>query len=96
MEHKWLRLFVDGKWTGSPDRTITVNGVQHDMDEYAKQHDITLPNSKTNKQKTSVVKELDNIIDEDIKTEEKHADMEHKESTGHNEEPGDGDSQSTK
>jgi len=62
MEHKFLRLFVDGVWTGSPDRTIHVNGVEHDLDEYAKTHGIELPDSKKPKKQIN-------------KVEEQHADM---------------------
>lgn len=43
MEHKWLRLFKNGEWTGSPDRMIAVNGEWHNLDEYAKEHGIELP-----------------------------------------------------
>lgn len=42
MEHKWLRLFKDGEWTGET-RTIRVNGELHDLDEYANSKGITLP-----------------------------------------------------
>ena len=53
MEHKFLRLFVDGKWTGKEDRSITINGVKHDMDEYAKEHGITLPDAKKSTKKVN-------------------------------------------
>jgi len=49
MEHKFLRLFKDGVWTGSEDRMIRVDGEEHNMDEYAKQHGIVLPDSKGSK-----------------------------------------------
>jgi hypothetical protein len=49
MEHKFLRLFKDGVWTGSQDRVIRIDGVEHDMDEYAKEHGIVLPDSKGGK-----------------------------------------------
>ena len=32
MEHKWLRLFVDGEWTGRQDRMVRVNGSEHSID----------------------------------------------------------------
>ena len=42
MQHKFLRLFVDGVWTGKADRTITVQEgkdvVKYDLDEYAKEY----------------------------------------------------------
>ena len=49
MEHRFLQLFVDGEWTGNKDRSIKVNGVKHDMDEYAKAHGIELPDAKKHK-----------------------------------------------
>lgn len=49
MEHKFLRLFKDGVWTGREDRIIRVNGEEHNMDEYAKEHGIVLPDSKGGK-----------------------------------------------
>ena len=54
MTHRFLNLFVDGKWTGNPDRTIRIDGVVHDMDEYAKEHGIELPDQKPTKNKTKV------------------------------------------
>ena len=59
MEHKWLRNFdADGNWTkDSRDIRIEVDGkiVTVDMDEYAKDNGITLPDSKKQqKQKTKV------------------------------------------
>ena len=73
MEHKFLRLFVDGKWTGHPDRIIRVNGVEHDLDEYAKAHGIKLPEGKKSKKQIN-------------KVEEQHADMEHQDHSGDTEE----------
>ena len=50
MEHKFLRSFDhDGVWQGRQDRVIVVHGVEHDMDEYAKEHGIVLPDSKGKK-----------------------------------------------
>ena len=49
MEHKWLRNFDEhGEWT-KPERVIKVNGVDHDLDEYAKAHGIDLPDAKKHK-----------------------------------------------
>ena len=55
MEHKWLRNFdADGNWT-KPERKLHIDGVWHDLDEYAKEQGITLPDSKKQpKQKTKV------------------------------------------
>jgi len=82
MEHKFLKLFVDGKWTGKKDRSISVDGVKHNMDEYAKAHGIELPDSKGKKQ-----------INTDV--EEKHEDMERSHDSGHTDIDGDGNSEST-
>lgn len=73
MEHKFLRLFVDGKWTGNEDRSIRVNGEMHDMDEYAKAHGIELPEGKKSKKHIN-------------KVEEKHADMDKQDDSGDTEE----------
>jgi hypothetical protein len=78
MEHRFLKVFVDGVWP-RPDRIIKVNGVEHDMDEYAKEHGITLPDSKKK-------------INKDVK-EKDHADMEHKDHSRDIEVDGDGDSE---
>lgn len=65
MTHRFLNLFVDNKWTGNADRSIRIDGVEHDMDEYAKEHGITLPDSASKPQKK---------INTDVK-EKDHADM---------------------
>jgi hypothetical protein len=62
MEHKFLRNFnAEGEWT-KPSRTIRVNGVEHDMDEYAKEHGIKLPDSKA-KQHKDIKKEVNTNAD---------------------------------
>jgi len=87
MEHKFLRLFnKDGIWKGNPDRTIKINGVIHDMDEYAKEHGIELPSGPTAPNKP-------NKVNTDI--EEKDEDMEQSHDSGDTEVDGDGDSEST-
>lgn len=70
MRHKFLRLYVDGKWTGNADRTIIVNGETHHLDEYAEAHGIQLPDAKKSKK----------TINTDIK--EKHEDMERSHDAG--------------
>lgn len=81
MKHKFLRNFdAEGNWT-KPSRIIRVDGVEHDMDEYAKEHGIELPDSKSKKHK-------------DIKKEvNTHADMERKDHSGDHKVDGDGDSE---
>ena len=62
MEHKFLRNFnAEGKWT-KPSRTIRIHGVEHDMDEYAKEHGIKLPDSKS-KQHKDIKKEVNTNAD---------------------------------
>ena len=79
MEHRFLQLFVDGKWTGNPDRTIKINGEVHDMDEYAKAHGIDLPDAKKHKK---AKKEVNS-----------NADMGHEDPGTDSPEHGDGDSE---
>ena len=87
MEHKFLNLFdSEGNWKGNPDRTIRIKGEIHDLDEYAKEHGITLPSGPTSSKKA-------NKINTDI--EEKHEDMEQSHDSGDTEIDGDGDSEST-
>ena len=66
MQHKFMRLYINGEWTGNTDRAIRVNGVTHDLDTYAKEHGIELPDAKKAKKQVNTT--------EDIK-EEEHADM---------------------
>jgi hypothetical protein len=86
MEHKFLRLFRNGVWTGNPDRSISINGVKHNMDEYAKEHGIDLPSGPTTPKGPKKV-------NTDI--EEKHEDMEPTHDSRDTEVDGDGDSEST-
>ena len=69
MEHKFLRLFKDGKWTGNKDRTIIVKGEVHDLDEYAKDHGIDLPEGKKSKPKINTKEEKkDADLEQPLKT----------------------------
>jgi hypothetical protein len=85
MEHKFLRLFVNGKWTGNPDRTITIKkGSEYvivDMDEYAKEHGIELPTGPTAPKKPKNKKKDDVEVNS-------NADMGTKHHEGHTEESG--------
>ncbi len=83
MKHRWLRKFDSkGVWHGNPDRTISVDGRTHDLDEYAKLHGVELPDSKVKKEKKTK-KEVNS-----------YADMEQSLDKGHTEIDGDGDSKS--
>ena len=83
MTHKLFRLYVDGKWTGNPGRQITVNGEKVDLDDYAKEHGIELPDSKKHKPK-------------DIKKEvNSNADMGQQDHSRDHKVDGDGDSESS-
>jgi len=83
MKHRFLRGFdLEGKWT-KPTRIIRISGVEHDMDEYAKEHGIELPDSKSKKHK-------------DIKKEvNTNADMEQQDNSRDTTIDGDGDSESS-
>ena len=84
MEHKWMRLFVDGKWTGRDDRKVTLSdGSEHRIDDLAKKHGLELPEGKKSKKQ----------INKDI--EEKHGDMESSHDSADTEKHGDGNSEST-
>lgn len=87
MTHKFLTFFDEhGNWLGNPDRSIRVNGVVHNLDEYAKEHGIELPSGPTAPNKPKKV-------NTDI--EEKHEDMEQSHDSGDTEVDGDGNSEST-
>ena len=78
---KIQRLYdADGKWIGPKDKMLSIGGEKIHIDDYAKQHGITLPKGKK-------------PINTDI--EEKHADMEQSLDSGHTEVDGDGDSESS-
>ena len=64
MEHKILKLFKDGVWTGNPDRTITVKGKTHDLDEWAKAQGIDLPDAKKTKNKVNSYADMGQTSDE--------------------------------
>jgi len=78
MEHRWLRNFDEtGRWTKhSRDIRIEVNGeiITVDMDEYAEELGIELPDSKWFKKK----KDIKVVKDEDM--EETHDGGDSKES----------------
>lgn len=84
MEHRWLKLFKHGEWTGRPCRTITVKGIEHNMDEYAKQHGIELPDAKKNNKPKDLKKQVNT-----------NADMEQQDSSRDTEEHEHRDSKST-
>tara|TARA_R110000782_G_scaffold75020_3_gene149840 strand:- start:1607 stop:1861 length:255 start_codon:yes stop_codon:yes gene_type:complete len=83
MAFNHMRLYTNGVYTGRKDRKITIGGVEHDLDQYAKQHGIELPDAKNSKK----------TINTDV--EEKHEDLERPLDSGDTEVDGDGDSKST-
>ena len=84
MEHRWMKLFdAEGNWT-RPERKIKVEGVEWDLDEYAKEHGIKLPSAPSKPNKIN------------IDVEETHEDMERSHDSADTEVDGDGDSKSTK
>jgi len=91
MEHKFLRLFdKQGVWQGNPDRSIKVNGVIHNLDEYAKKQGIQLPDSSSKPTKQNKVKKSKDI---NIDIEAEHEDLGKSHSSTDTEEHGDGDSE---
>lgn len=84
MKHKWLRNYnSEGVWT-KPERKINVDGVEHNLDEYAKKHGIDLPDAKKIKKQ----------INKDIQ-EESYGDMGQAQQPESATEHGNGDSEST-
>jgi len=84
MEHKFLKLYKDGVWTGRHDRKITVEGVEHDLDDYAQAHGIELPDAKKSKKKINIDKQ-----------DHSYGDMERQDHRSDKDVDGEGDSQST-
>lgn len=87
MKHRFLRGFdQDGKWT-KPSRQIRVKHdgeiIEVDMDEYAKQHGIELPDAKNKKHKD---------LKKEVNTD---ADMGKTHDSGHSEVDGTRDSESS-
>ena len=77
--HKVLKLYKDGVWQGKPDRTIMLDGVKHDLDEWAATNNIDLPDAKKSKKK----------VNTDIDIEEKdNGSLEQEHDEGHTEESG--------
>lgn len=82
MKHNWLRLFdSEGNWHGNADHTIRVNGVEHDVFEYAKAHGVELPGKSKPKKHKKV---------------NSYADLEQSFDSGDTEIDGDGDSEESK
>ena len=77
--HKVLKLYKDGVWQGKPDRTIMLDGVKHDLDEWAESNNIDLPDAKKSKKKVN--------IDTDIE-EKDNGSLEQEHDEGHTEESG--------
>ena len=89
MEHKFLRLFKDGVWTGRDDRMITLpNGDTVNMDDYAKEHGIDLPDGGKKHTKKAKKEEINIDIEETS-----YEDMEESHDGGHTEVDDRGDSE---
>ena len=83
MAFNHMKLYTqEGVWQGRKDRKITIQGVEHKIDDWAKDNGIELPDSKSKKQ-----------INTDV--EETHEDMERPHDAGNTEVDGDGDSEGT-
>jgi hypothetical protein len=79
--HKVLRLYKNGKWQGNPDRTIVLDGVKHNLDEWAENNNIDLPDAKKHKKQVNTKK------DKDLK-EKSYGSMEQEHHEGHLKESG--------
>ena len=89
MKHKFMNLYtVDGKWTGKEDRSITISegnkAVTYNLDEYAKEHGIELPDAKKKIKPKDIKKEVNS-----------NADMGQEDNSGDHQIDGDGDSESS-
>ena len=70
MEHKWMRLYKDGVWTGREDRMVTlVDGNKYSIDDLAKQHGLDLPDTGAKPVKKSK-KTINTVVDIQEKTNE--------------------------
>lgn len=82
MEHKWMRLYKDGVWTGGEDRMVTlVDGNKYSIDDLAKQHGLDLPDTgakPVKKSKKTINKDIDiqEKRDEDMEGAHDHRDHE--------------------
>jgi len=73
MEHKWMRLYKEGVWTGSEDRMVTLkDGSRHSIDDLAKEHGLDLPDSGA-KPKLKSKKTINTVVDIQ---EKRHEDLE--------------------
>lgn len=84
MAFNHMKLYTqEGVWQGRKDRKITIKGVEHNIDKWAQDNGIELPDAKNSKK----------TINTDV--EEKHEDMERSHDSGDTEVDGDGDSKGT-
>lgn len=74
MAFNHMKLYTDGVWQGREDRKITIQGVEHDLDDWAKENGIVLPDSKGSKKPK---KEINTDVED-----KGYGDMERQESTG--------------
>jgi len=86
LPQKWAQYYVNGVWT-LPTRDIRIDGVWTTLDDFAKEHNVDLPDGK---HKTKPKKQINTDIEE-----KGYGDMEQTYSSTSVEEHGDGDSEST-
>lgn len=70
MEHKWLRLFKNGVWTGREDRKVIFKGAEHSIDDLAKEYDLDLPDAKPMKKEQKQINKIVDDLQNDIKVKE--------------------------
>ena len=76
MAFNHMKHYTDGVWQGRKDRVITIKGVEHNLDEYAKENGIVLPDSKGSKNPKKEINTTKDIEDKG------YGDMEQQESSG--------------
>ncbi len=63
MEHKWMRKYIDGVWTGREDRMVVLEGgIEASIDDLAKQHGLDLPDAGV-KPATKSKKTINTVVD---------------------------------
>lgn len=74
MQHKFMRFYINGEWTGKTDRSITVNGVTHNLDTYAKEHGIELPDAKKGKKQVNITEDIQETENADMEQPQPYRD----------------------
>ena len=82
MEHRWMRLYKDGVWTGGESRMVTLkDGKEYSIDDLAVKYGLDLPDTgakpvKKSKKTINTVVDIQEIEDEDMDRPFDHRDHE--------------------